>query len=198
MRKLYFISLFVFIALASAPAFAARQCYSPAELNAEQTLRLHSELMVITVTCKQGSRAQDLVSAYTGFTRNNIEMLRQAEQTMIHYYQNIEGSDGIASLDTLRTRLGNEYGQQIADVSAPIFCQRLRDLVLNDYKLNPTQVADQVQHMIMTAQPYGHLCTYAANTATKPDPAPKAVAGLGIGTSSNYIASNAADLLAKN
>jgi hypothetical protein len=194
MKKLCFFFLLGLMAAAlAAPAFAAPQCYSPADLQAEEVLRLHSELMVIAVTCRQGSRGQDLVSAYTGFTRDNIGMLRQAEQTMIHYYQGTVGGDGIASLDELRTKLGNEYGQMSADASAPVFCQRMRDMVLNYYYATPLQIADTVQSMMATVKSYEHLCNYkAAKTAVQP------AAGLGVSTSTNYVGGNAADLVARN
>ena len=60
MKKLY--PLLLIIMFFSAPAFAASACYSPAELQAEHLLRLHSELMVITVTCRTGSQGEDLVA----------------------------------------------------------------------------------------------------------------------------------------
>jgi len=147
--------------------FAAPRCYSPAELDAEQLLRLHSELMVISLTCKQASSGQDLISAYTGFTRNNIAVLREAEQTMIRYYDAISGGAGIANLDRLRTRLGNEYGQEIADDSAPAFCQQKRDMVMELFHDTPLQVASEIQHMKLTAGSYGLPCALPAKANTK-------------------------------
>ena len=100
-------------------------------------LRLHSELMVITVTCHQSSTGQDLVPAYTGFTRNNISALHDAEQTMICYYKKAYGGNGVSRLDRLRTLLANEYGQEIANVSAPRFCAEKRDKVITLYRETP-------------------------------------------------------------
>jgi hypothetical protein len=115
---------------APATSFASARCYSLAEVEAEQLLRLHSELMVITVTCHVSSTGQDLVGAYTGFTKNNIGPLHEAEQTMIRYYKNAYGGKGVEKLDRLRTLLANEYGQEIANVSAPAFCREKRDKVI--------------------------------------------------------------------
>ena len=78
--------------------------------------------MVITVTCHTGSQRRDLVSAYTGFTRKHIGVLHGAEQTLIRFYHKTYGGSGIERLDKLRTRLGNEYGQKVADMSAPLYC----------------------------------------------------------------------------
>src|ERR1700761_9477465 len=108
MRILLLVLMGILIA---SPALAAKACYTPTELHAEQLLRLHSELMVITVTCKQGSNGENLVPAYTGFTKNNIVELHHAEQVMINNYKDHGYRDGTEQLDKLRTKLGNEYGQ---------------------------------------------------------------------------------------
>jgi len=167
-KLLFFPFLLAFVASAAAPAFAARECYSPAELQAEQLLRLHSELMVIALSCKEGSRGQDLISAYTGFTHDNISILSAAEHTLIRYYEAASAGDGIANLDRLRTRLGNEYGQKIADVSAPVYCQQMRDKVTALYYSTPLQVAREIQHMAQTEKSYGLLCGFGSGARTRP------------------------------
>jgi len=136
------VALVVVLCVLGAPltAFASNRCYSPAEIDAENVLRLHSELMVITVTCRYGSRGQDLTQAYTGFTRNNVSRIRDAEQTMVAYYKANYGGKGVDKLDKLRTQLANEYGQQIANVSAPVFCAEKRDRVVNLYGASPDAV----------------------------------------------------------
>lgn len=122
-------------------------CYSPLEVQAEELLRLHSELMVITVTCHQGSSGENLVPAYTSFTRDNIEDLHKAEGIMKAYYKSRHSGDGIAQLDALRTRLGNEYGQMIADMSAPTYCDLYRDKVVALSRNIPGQIENEVQRM---------------------------------------------------
>ncbi len=148
------------------PAFAADQCYSPDELAAEQLLRLHSELMVITVTCKQSSDGESLVPKYTGFTKINIHSLHDAEQTMISYYKKIYG-EGVSHLDRLRTLLANEYGQQIADMSAPAFCQERRDKVVTMYGANEGDIGVEVARMVVSEKSYGHLCPGAGTRIAK-------------------------------
>jgi hypothetical protein len=152
------------VVLLPAPAFAAaRLCYSPAELQAEQTLRLHSQLMVIAVTCRQGSRGQDLVRAYAAFTHDNITMLADAEHTLISYYKIRFHDDGISHLDTLRTQLGNESGQESADDTAPLFCRQYRDRVIALYYDSPAQVQKEVRQMVQTKKSYGALCRKVAS-----------------------------------
>lgn len=144
------------------PALAKERCYHEPELIAEQLLRLHSELMVITLTCHQASDGQDLVPAYTAFTKLNIDALHNAEQTLIAYYGGKAKKD---RLDKLRTRLGNEYGQKIADISAPHFCDLYRDKVVSFYTYNPDQVRQEAERMAASEKSYGHLCATGTKSA---------------------------------
>ena len=153
--------------LFAVPAYAASQCYAPAEMEAEQLLRLHSELMVITVTCHTDSQGANLVPYYTGFTKANIKVLHDAEQTLIRHYKAVYGGNGIDRLDKLRTKLANEYGQMIADVSAPKFCAERRDVPVNMYNGTPELMAAQLQYLNETAEPYENSCTSETHVAKK-------------------------------
>ena len=146
------------ICLSAVPAFAVGACYTPPELTAEHLLRLHSELMVITVTCHTGSQGEDLVVAYTGFTHKNIRALHDAEATLIRFYKNNYGGSGVDRLDKLRTKLANEYGQKIADMSAPAYCARYRDKVLVMRTVSPPRLEDEVKHMTLVEKSYAYLC----------------------------------------
>lgn len=155
MKKLLLALLFVCV---SVPSQAATRCYSPDEVNAERLLRLHSELMVITVTCKTNSQGRDLVKAYTGFTNRNIRSIKQAEATMSQYYAKAYGGDGIDQLDRLRTRLANEFGQQIADDSAPTFCAQRRDRVTAMYDSPPVSAKDERLGLYDISLSYDPVC----------------------------------------
>ena len=151
------LALTIFAAFIAAPA-AASHCYAPEQVRAERLLRLHSELMVITVTCRQSSEGRDLVSAYTGFTRKNIAALREAERALIAYYADAYGGRGTDRFDTLRTKLANEYGQQSADESAPTFCANRRDKVIAMFDAPPADVAEESLHTYASARTYAPSC----------------------------------------
>lgn len=150
--------MFLGLVFFSTPSHASSACYTPAEMEAEQLLRLHSELMVITVTCHQGSDGQNLVPAYTGFTHNNLNLIRGAEQTMIGFYKKHYKGDPTARLDRLRTLLANEYGKQIADVSAPRFCASERDKVVTLYNYAPASILGEAKREQISAHFYAPLC----------------------------------------
>jgi hypothetical protein len=150
--------LLMLLACLSVPAVAAPLCYAPPELEAEQLLRLHSELMVITVTCRYGSTGQELVPSYTRFTQSNLKDIQNAEQTLIGYYKKNYKGDGVSRLDQLRTRLGNEFGQKIADMSAPTFCAQYRDRVTLLSGYQPAQVSAEATQLSVSAHNYAPVC----------------------------------------
>ncbi|MDD3183018.1 MAG: hypothetical protein PHD48_09470 [Alphaproteobacteria bacterium] len=154
------------LALISSPAFAGGRCYSAQELQAEQLLRLHSELMVITVTCKQSSTGRDLVRAYTGFTRRNIKQLKNAEQALIGFYEKFYGGNGVSRLDTLRTKLANEFGQESANVSAPTFCAQRRDKVIAMYDSPPKSLRVASMEAYKRALNYEPVCDKSLKVAS--------------------------------
>jgi hypothetical protein len=165
MKKIWFAALAV-VCFAS-PVWAGPMCYSPAEMQAEHLLRLHSELMVITVTCHVGSQGQDLVSAYTGFTKRNINELHGAEKVMANYYDN-NGGHGQDRLDKLRTILANEFGQKIVTMgTAQAFCDAYRDKVLTFASATPADVQNEIERMQVTYKAYADPCAAATRMAKK-------------------------------
>jgi hypothetical protein len=156
----------LFTVLAS-PSWAAVACYTPSQLEAEHLLRLHSELMVITVTCRQGSEGQDLAAAYGNFTKKNIVVLHDAEQTMTAYYKKNRSGNPVDHLDRLRTLLGNEYGQKSADMSAPAFCAAYRDKVVQFETASPDMLSSELQIMKATIRPYAKPCASSKSSGTK-------------------------------
>ena len=116
-------------ALYPAQAYAAKACYSAEHVKAENMLRLHSELLVIALTCEKASDGQDLPSAYTSFTKKNLPVLKKAEQTMMGYYKSLS-KNPTNSLDELRTKLGNEFGKKAAELSPDAFCYNYKDKVV--------------------------------------------------------------------
>jgi len=121
------IRLIVIVFLWSCPAHALDRCYTSEEATAERLLRLHSELMVVAVTCRQSSTGADLGRVYSGLTKRNSVAIQKAEKTLINRFSSLYGGDGTERFDRLRTRLANEYGQLVAHESAPVFCARRRD-----------------------------------------------------------------------
>ncbi len=133
------------------------RCYAPSEASAEQILRLHSELMVVALTCRQSSDGRDLTKAYTNFTRHNLAILRDAETTLAHHYAITYGGESITRLDRLRTLLANEFAQAIVSASAPRFCAEKRDMAAWLCDAPPQTVREEAAHR--RAPMYEPICT---------------------------------------
>jgi hypothetical protein len=149
-----------------AAAKTSRACYTPAQLQAEQLLRLHSELMVITVTCRTGSNGEDLGAAYGNFTKRHITVLHDAEQTMTGYYKTNVKGNALDHLDRLRTVLANEFGQKAADMSSANFCAAYRDKVVKYDNISGADVQNEVQRMVISDRAFVPSCG-AGTTAVK-------------------------------
>jgi hypothetical protein len=155
---------FLFALMLAVPVFAnpGKACYSPIELKAEQLLRLHSELMVISYACKRSSQGFDLISVYTAFTQSNLPELQKADQTLLHHYQTTYGGDGLVQLDDLHTRLGNEAGQVIADQSLESFCNNNRDVPVTMYFADHKHIDAEIKRMATWTKSYDALCKVVA------------------------------------
>jgi len=158
------LTVLLFLSVA-VPAWAGNACYTAEQVRAEQALRLHSELMVVTVTCRQGSQGQNLPAAYGHFTKQNIDYLHNAEQTMLGYFKaNVKGNP-VDNLDRLRTRLANEFGQKSANMPGSTFCEAYRDKVV-DYSMAPkSSVEDEVKRMEVAERVYVKPCAYAVTAS---------------------------------
>lgn len=102
------------------PAFAA--CFSAQDQENEQLIRLHSQLMVITLTCRTDSTGVPLPAGYQHFTTTHLNKIKNAERTLM---QKLGG--GTARLDRLRTEFGNEYSRELAKMSPLDYCATYRD-----------------------------------------------------------------------
>lgn len=152
------IGAFLIVMLLASPAQAGTPCYSAQEAEAEQLLRLHSELMLIALTCRQSSSGRDLIKAYTQFTSRNVVKLHEAEAVMSRYYEKTAKGQGIPRLDKLRTRLANECGQEMAMESAPSYCAVRRDRAESLYDSSYPDIQLAATRLYARQRPGAPLC----------------------------------------
>jgi len=98
-------------------------CYSDAEVEAEQAIRIHSELMVIGLTCQRISQKQNLYQKYRVFTKKHANLLSHYEQDMIGYYQRQGAASPDRKLHTLRTSLANSISEHAVRMNTVSFCK---------------------------------------------------------------------------
>jgi hypothetical protein len=115
--------LLFFTALLISTSANAR-CYNQAEFEAEQGLRIHSELMVISLNCQQSThRYGNLYIQYKDFTRRHQHLIAQYEQVMKNYYSRTGTSNPERAINDLRTSLANKISNDAARMKPNAFCK---------------------------------------------------------------------------
>ena len=116
-------------ALSASPVLAAAPpskgpCYSVAEFEAEQGIRLHTELMVVGLTCQHMDVKGEtsLFAQYKLFTLKHQARIQDWEKTLVEYYKRTAKGNPTRNFDSFRTRLANETSQRAIALSTPVFC----------------------------------------------------------------------------
>ncbi len=112
------------LAMFAVPVQAKPPCYTPDEFEAEQGIRLHTELMVVGLTCQEMSvKGQpSLFAQYKMFTLKHQKQIQAWESNLISYYKRTVKGNANRAFDTFRTRLANETSQRAIALSNPVFC----------------------------------------------------------------------------
>jgi hypothetical protein len=123
MKKLL-CALTVLLCISTASFAAGPACYSAEEMEAEQGLRITSELMVIGLTClKMPQGGPQLYTKYQSFTKKNQRLITGYEEQLISYYRRTGSGNPEGKLHTLRTQLANEISQHAISMSTTSFCK---------------------------------------------------------------------------
>lgn len=105
-------------------AAIAGNCYTAEQLEAEQGLRIHSELMVIALNCQAAkSNGSNLYGQYESFTRKHEKLLGSYESTIMSVFR----ADGIknpeSKLNDFRTSLANRIANEAVRLQTNVFCR---------------------------------------------------------------------------
>ena len=108
----------------SGAVFAAG-CYSPREAEAEQGIRIHSELMVIGLNCAHMADANgnNLYLEHKKFTAKHEDLFATYEKILMEYMQKNGSRNAEKSLHKLRTEFANKISNDVAVMRPDIFCK---------------------------------------------------------------------------
>lgn len=125
MKKLV-LAAFAILAFSAHSAAASSSCYSLAEAEAEQAIRIHSELMVIGLNCQnmRFSDGTNLYAEYRKFTAAHGDLFAGYETTLMNYYKKQGFDNPEARINTLRTDFANKISMDAADMRPDMFCNR--------------------------------------------------------------------------
>lgn len=113
--------------LAASPALAKEKgCYSLSEAEAEQGIRIHSELMIIGLNCQHLTPAdqKNYYEQYNDFTLKNEALLVRYEDILIGHFKNRGDKNPERSLHDMRTLFANKVAGDAAKMRPDIFCHR--------------------------------------------------------------------------
>jgi hypothetical protein len=103
---------------------AQAACYSDAEFEAEQAIRLQSELTVIAFGCPTPPGMAQLPAQYGEFSRRHGEAYRGYQRTITDYLRRHERSGRPQALfDRFQSVLANEYGFRAGKMTPAAFCE---------------------------------------------------------------------------
>ncbi len=110
------------------PATAAA-CYTDAQLEAEQAIRVHSELMVIALKCYRHFPESKPYEQYASFTERNRSLISRWETTLVQFFRNEHRARPTRAFDSLRTRIANDFAAEANVMTADRYCsQKLEHL----------------------------------------------------------------------
>lgn len=105
---------------------ARATCFSPTEAEAEQAIRIHSELMVIALNCQHMTPRgwKNFYHQYQEITARQGSLIAGYENVLIDYYGRAGRPNPERSLHDLRTNFANKVSTDSARMRPDIFCSR--------------------------------------------------------------------------
>lgn len=136
----FWIYLLLSLALPFGPALAA--CYTPVEAEAEQGIRIHSELMIIALTCQHRTPKgqENLYVQYRKFTAKHGPTLAAYERSLMNHFRANGVRDPEASINKLRTDFANKISNDAARMRPDKFCAAFLERVPRASKMTNTDL----------------------------------------------------------
>ena len=127
--KFFSFGIFVLTCICASSSLKAAECYSAYEAEAEQGIRIHSELMVIGLNCMHLTPPgqKNFYVTYREFTSKHQDLIADYEQTLMNYFKKTGVSKPEAALNDLRTDFANKISTDAANMRPDIFCARYVD-----------------------------------------------------------------------
>ena len=138
----FVFGLLVFVALMLPVGAFAAQCYSAQEAEAEQGIRIHSELMVIGLNCQHMTPKgqKNFYYQYKEFTAKHGNLFASYESALINYYTKAGMKNPEGSLNQLRTQFANKISGDAAKMRPDLFCAHFAPRIPKAGQMDTKQV----------------------------------------------------------
>ena len=121
MKKLVLAAAFAAAASLATASAADRNCYSAADIEAEQAIQFQTDLMVISSACRD--------TVYGEFRARNKDAIIHYQNTMIDHFRRSGARNPKSAYDTWQTSLANEAARKQAVVSTTQFCHQAAEKI---------------------------------------------------------------------
>ncbi len=124
------------------PGLAGRNCYSPEEAEAEQAIRIHSELMVIALNCQHMTPRgwKNFYQQYREITARNATLIGGYENILINYFALAGRPNPELAFHDLRTNFANKVSTDAARMRPDIFCSTYAPRLPKVDKMTPADL----------------------------------------------------------
>lgn len=124
LRKIL-LALVLSVVLTGAAQASGNKCYTRPEAEAEQGIRIHSELMVIGLNCQHLYKAngKNLYSEYRHITNENLKLFAAYETKLMEYFRRAGYADPEGQLNAMRTVFANKIANDSARMRPDQFCK---------------------------------------------------------------------------
>ncbi len=124
----------------SSPAFA--KCYSMKEVEAEQGIRIHSELMVIGLNCQHlwPKNERNLYLQYKDFTNKHEKLFAGYERALLNFYRAEGKKNPEAYIHQVRTDFANKISEDAAKMRPDAFCKAYAPRIGMAAKMNEAKL----------------------------------------------------------
>jgi hypothetical protein len=116
MKSLVLATALVAAASVATASAADRNCYSAADIEAEQAILFQTDLMVISSACRD--------TVYGEFRARNKDAIIRYQNTMIDRFRRTGARNPKSAYDAWQTSLANEAARKQAIISTTQFCQQ--------------------------------------------------------------------------
>lgn len=152
--------LLAVIALIIAAPVQASSCYRAQEVEAEQGIRIHSELMVIGLNCQHMTPRgyKNFYAQYREFSARHGDLFAGYEKILLKHYRK-NGGKAEARLNALRTEFANKISNDAAKLRPDVFCAQYALRIPKADRMSREQVRQWAATIYPGAQISRPLCS---------------------------------------
>jgi hypothetical protein len=136
MKKVVLAAALVAAASFTTASAADRNCFSAADIEAEQAIQFQTDLMVISSACRD--------TVYGEFRARNKDVIIRYQNAMIDHFRRTGARNPKSAYDSWQTSLANEAARKQALVSTTQFCHEATEKLKLASTLDPKAYREYV------------------------------------------------------